>query len=170
MRYGLQGVLDSGVLFLETGTKARGGLSIFSMALIRHESANSHFRTYCTDCVLTLNSVRKERRQLCQTIRPSWRCPGPQLALPVSSHPPCLIAVAHYLPAASLDALSASCKGQHRTCSALVPGLKLSLFPHQTEVRHGMVWYDSQKKRQRGSPCSLSRSGVKAGVPDHTYK
>lgn len=51
---------------------------------------------------------------------------------PTSDHD--LIAVAHYLPAASLDALSASCKGQHRTCSALVPGLKLDLFPHQQQA------------------------------------
>ncbi|CAM9637256.1 unnamed protein product [Hapterophycus canaliculatus] len=44
-------------------------------------------------------------------------------------------AVAQYLPPASLDALSASCKGQHHTCSGLVPGLKLDLFPHQKKAR-----------------------------------
>ncbi|CAN0055663.1 unnamed protein product, partial [Ectocarpus fasciculatus] len=43
--------------------------------------------------------------------------------------------VAQYLPAASLDALSVSCKGQHHTCSALVPGLTLDLFPHQKKAR-----------------------------------
>ncbi|CAN0527819.1 unnamed protein product, partial [Scytosiphon promiscuus] len=45
-----------------------------------------------------------------------------------------LSAVAQYLPASSLDALSGACKAQYRTCNSLVPGLKLDLFPHQKKV------------------------------------
>ncbi|CAN0031506.1 unnamed protein product, partial [Ectocarpus sp. 4 AP-2014] len=55
--------------------------------------------------------------------------------------------VAQYLPAASLDALSVSCKGQHHTCSALVPGLTVDLFPHQKKARAGLRW---MRHRERG--------------------
>ncbi|CAM9654655.1 unnamed protein product, partial [Ectocarpus sp. 13 AM-2016] len=58
--------------------------------------------------------------------------------------------VAQYLPAASLDALSVSCKGQHHTCSALVPGLTLDLFPHQKKARAEL----------RDDPCLGSRRAL----------
>ncbi|CAM9340203.1 unnamed protein product, partial [Sphacelaria rigidula] len=49
-----------------------------------------------------------------------------------------------YLPANSLEALTVTCRAQYHTCSVLVPGLALDLFPHQHE---GLQW---MRDRERG--------------------